>query len=527
MPNFDDYFVLHEKKAYREAYAVLREIMESQPRWSNVGDLYVWCADLELTVNDDVNKAGKLLDKAHELGCAHMAPYYRVRGYALWRSGDHDTGIQCLEKSVELDPNVTNLATFGEMLSSDHDKRTIWIWQRVLMQDPNNCSAHIYLGIEAVKSGDRDKALDMVKRAESLSPTLRDLLDIGRLYYEMEQFQDALNVLLEADRGGYEPKGFLYSAIAACYCSMGDYGVAIEYSSSAIDLNFDDDYAKDVLLSCTEEEETRNILDGFVEKYRDTCFAFIILAQKAFKRKDFSEVHGILSKARQLEPSPTEMYYIGRLYQFLRCLEEALDVYIQAKRMGYDAIGNLYGNIACCYLHLQNFDKATQYASKAIQIDFHNDYAKDVLLYCTEKGETCHTLGILLEEHHDTCLASIIHAQEAFRDKDLSKAHKMTSNAELLDPSPAEMYSIAHLWYEFRDLERSLEALLKANKLGYNDKLRLYESIADCYYWLEKYDAAIQYALKIFAMDPDDEYAKDVLYACRKEVWGSEFGDNY
>ena len=110
-----------------------------------------------------------------------------------------------------------------------------------LVQDPNNCSAHICLGIEAVKSGDRDKALDMVKRAENLSPTIRDYLDIGRLYFELEQFQDALNVLLDADKSGYEPKGFLYSAIANCYCSLGDYGAAIEYSSRAIDLNFDAD----------------------------------------------------------------------------------------------------------------------------------------------------------------------------------------------------------------------------------------------------------------------------------------------
>jgi hypothetical protein len=95
-------------------------------------------------VNDDLHEARKLLDKAQELGCKHMAPYYRVRGYVLWRSGDHNSGIQCLEESVELDPSVTNLATFGKLLSSDHDRRALWVWQRILMQDPNNYSAHIY-----------------------------------------------------------------------------------------------------------------------------------------------------------------------------------------------------------------------------------------------------------------------------------------------------------------------------------------------------------------------------------------------
>jgi len=527
MPNFDDYFVLHEKKAYREAYEVLREIMESQPRWSKVGDLYVWCAELELTVNDDVKKARKLLDKAHELGCAHMAPYYRVRGYVLWRSSDQDTGIQCLEKSVELDPNVTNLTTFGELLSYDYDKRALLIWQRVLMRDPNNCSALIYFGIEAVRSGDRNKALEIIKRVESLSPKFRDLLDIGRLYCELEQFQDALNILLEADKGGYEPKGFLYSFIGACCRSMGDYDAAIDYTSRALDLNFDYDYAKEILLLYTEEGKTCNIVRDLVEKHHDTCFASIILAQEAFKQKDSFEAYTMLSKARQLEPSPTEMYYIGRLYQYLGFFQEALDAYLNAGRMGYNDIGDLYGAISCCYLHLQDFSKAAQYAIQAIEIDFHNDYAKDILLWCTSKGETCDTLGILLEERHDTCLASIIHAQKAFRNKNLSEAREMASKAELLDPSPVEMYNIANLWYELEDFERALEAGLKTERIGYNDKARLYDLIAICYYWLNDYDATMQYAIKLLAIDPDDEFAKDLLYTCRKEVWGSEFGDNY
>lgn len=235
----------------------------------------------------------------------------------------------------------------------------------------------------------------------------------------------------------------------------------------------------------------------------------------------------MLSKARQLEPSPAEMYYIGRLYQFLRFFQDALDAYLHAERMGYDDIGYLYGNIACCYLHLQNFNKATQYASKAIQMDFHNDYTKDVLMCCTEKGEMCDTLGILLEEHRDTCFASIIHAQESLRAKNLSKVRKLTSDAELLDPSPVEMFHIALLWYELWDYERTLEACLKVEKLSLSDKRRLYDLIAICYYWLDNYDVAINYALKILAIDPDDAYAKDILFSCRQEVWGSEFGDNY
>jgi tetratricopeptide (TPR) repeat protein len=247
---FKDYFALHRKGAYREAYALLRDIMETQPRWSKVGDLYVWCADLELGLNDDLRKACEFLDKAIELGCSHMAPYYSIRGYVLWRSGDHKSGLRCLEKSVELDPSVTNLVTFGKLLSSDHDKRALWVWQRVLEQDPRSCVAHIYLGIEAAANGDRAKALLMAKRAEKLNPSASDVFEVGRLYYELGEFEAALNSYLMADRLGDEPKGPLYASVAACYFSLGDENTGRKYAEWAVRRDPENDYVKKIWQQC-------------------------------------------------------------------------------------------------------------------------------------------------------------------------------------------------------------------------------------------------------------------------------------
>ena len=122
MASFDDYFALHEKGAYREAYDVLRDIMEQQPQWSSVGDMRVWRAELELSVNQDIGKTVEILDEARELGCSDMANYYRVRGFVLWPSGDHYGGRQCFEKSIELNPSITNLVMMGKFLTSDRAK---------------------------------------------------------------------------------------------------------------------------------------------------------------------------------------------------------------------------------------------------------------------------------------------------------------------------------------------------------------------------------------------------------------------
>jgi tetratricopeptide (TPR) repeat protein len=225
----------------------------------------------------------------------------------------------------------------------------------------------------------------MAKRAEGFSPTVRDFYDIGHLYYELGQYHDALDVLLKADRGHYEPKGTLYSFIAACYCSLGDNSTAIEYASRVINLHFDNDYAKGILLWCMEEAESSNKLGSFVKKYHDTCLVAILLAHEAVGKKNFSEAQALLLKAKQLEPSPLEMYYIGRQYHFMQFFDKALDVYIEAERMGYGDKGLLYCSIACCYYWLEDYGAAIQYATETLVINPDDEDAKDVLYACREE----------------------------------------------------------------------------------------------------------------------------------------------
>ena len=527
MADFDDYFAFYEKGAYREAYAILRNIMKHESRWSKVGDMYLRCADLELLINDDLNRARQFLNKALKLGCSDMSFYYNTLGYVLWRVGERDRGKQYLEKSIELEPSISNLTPLGRILSHEDDKDAIKIWHRILEKEPNHCLAYVYLGIEAVKSGDRAKAFDMAKRAESLSPTIRNFYDIGRLYYDLEQYQNALDMFLKADRGHYEPKGSLYSDIAACYCSLGDNDTAIGYASRAIDLNFDDDYAKSILLQCMEKEETCNILNSFVQAHNDTCLVAILHAQEATREKKFSEAQTLLSKAKQLGPSSLEMYYIGRQYHFMQCFDKALDVYLGAKKMGYDKGGRLFTDIAGCYSNIQETHEAIQYACKAIDLDVDDEYAKDILLSITEEKGTCEILDSFLEEHHNTCLVVMLLAQGAAKEKNVSEVKVLLSEAEQLEPSPVEKYYIGRLYDLLECKEKALDRYLEAEKLGYASESLLYSSIAWCYFSLDDYDASIQYALKALVVDPDDEYAKDVLFTSRKEAWGSDFGDNY
>lgn len=511
MANFDDYLDLYDNGDFDEAYAVLRDIMESEPRWSEVGDIYVWCADLELLVNDDIHKARQLLDKALAVGCRYMAHYYRTHGYVLWRAGEHDRGIQELQKSIALNSNITNLKTLGMVLSSDHDRRAISVCQSIWKQDPKNCSAHIYLGIEAAKSGNRDRALLMVRRAENLNPTVRNFFEIGWLYHELEKYNKALSAYLEADNLGYEPKGPLYAAVAVCYYLLGDYGKAIEYSSRALNFDFNLDYAKDVLLSSTEKEGAGLIIDSIIDKHHDTCLAFILYAQEALKQKNFSKANRFLSKAKQLEPSPVEMYQIGRLYAYLGYFEKARNVYFECEKLGYDRKGLLYASIAGCYSSLDDLGEVIRYACKSLDHNFNYDYAKDILLWSVEKRGGS-ILDSIVKKYPNTCLAFLLYAKKAVRENNVSKALEMISKAEQLDPSMAEIRNIGSMYHNLGYHEKALDKYLEAKRLGYDDEGVLNAAIADCYLSLGDAIEAKKYAKWAMQRDPDDDYVKEVWH---------------
>jgi len=211
-----------------------------------MGDLYVWCADLELLANDDPGKARQLLDKARTLKYLDKAAYHSTNGFVLWLAGERERAIAELEESVALNPTIRHLAQLGKVLSTDGDGRAPGVWRRVLQRDPKNCQAHIYLGIEAAKSGDRGQALLMAKRAERLSLSALDSFEIGRLYQEISEFQNAIVRYMDADRLGYEPKGPLYASIAACYFSLGDNEDGRRYLQWATKFDADNEYVKEV-----------------------------------------------------------------------------------------------------------------------------------------------------------------------------------------------------------------------------------------------------------------------------------------
>ena len=383
--NLHDVWPLYYKGAYQEAYNNLLNIIDSQSKSTLLGNLYVLLAELELRVSEDPCKALRHLEKAQQIGCLDLARYYEIRGNVMCKLGKHDKGIQDIYNSIAIKHSVDKLVNLGRWLSFLRDERADGVWEQVLDEDPNNCAAYIYIGLKAARTGNRDKAILMVKKARELKPSAENVFEIGTLYHELNLFDDALKAYFKAYKLRYESRYPLYTAIACSYFSLGDYKSAIKYASKALDLNYNDDYAKDVLLSSTEETEDEYILDRLIEAYPNTCLGFIILAQKSLKHNESLKIHEIISKAKTLKSSPTELFYIGRIFNLLSCWEHALDKFLESYKLGYHNKGQLYGSIADCCFYLNDYDLAINYAIRALIINPDDEYAKDILYACRQE----------------------------------------------------------------------------------------------------------------------------------------------
>lgn len=239
-------YALYDSGAFAEAYGVLREILAKHPGLRENGDFCLLRAQLELAADDNPAKARELLDRVRELGCADMGYYHRLHGEVMWKTGDLEGAIRDYEKSVAIDPSAGNLMMLAQALSMSHDRRATNVWEQFLEKEPADCLAHIYLGMEAVRSGDRGTALLMAKRAERLHPSVDEVFGVAQLYHETGEFQTAIGMYLKANSQNYGDKGSLYAALAACHLSLGEARPGRKYAEWAIHHDPDNEYVKEV-----------------------------------------------------------------------------------------------------------------------------------------------------------------------------------------------------------------------------------------------------------------------------------------
>jgi tetratricopeptide (TPR) repeat protein len=225
---------LYDRRAYREAYGALRRSMSRRPRLGKDGFVYILRADLELLANHNPSAAREFLEKATEVGHTATAYYHRVNAKVMWHLGEHEESLVEMEKCVAADPSVVHLANLARTLSALKDQRASRVWQCVLDKDPDNPSAQVYAGLEAIAAGDQEKALLIARRAERPDLSADDSYDLGRLYLNLGDSRTAIVHFLKAAELGFGEIGMLHAILACCYANIGDVGSVRKHAELAM-----------------------------------------------------------------------------------------------------------------------------------------------------------------------------------------------------------------------------------------------------------------------------------------------------
>jgi len=237
---------MHRNGDFSGACKALRSATKEDAPWSAEmkADLHILWAQCQFYANRDVREALRLLAAAREMGCDE-AYYQAIKGEILWDSGERDAAVKAFEMSVAENPTAWYLTHLAWALSRLEDERAEGVWREVVKDDPANCVAHAYLGHEASRRGRRDEAVSMLKKAEELARTARDVFEVAALYHDLEDYEAAIQKYNRAEKLDCPQKGMLYAAIASCYIALGDRKAARTYMLRAEQYDPEDNYVRE------------------------------------------------------------------------------------------------------------------------------------------------------------------------------------------------------------------------------------------------------------------------------------------
>jgi tetratricopeptide (TPR) repeat protein len=512
------YLYLFKKEEYIKAYDLLKYVLvHDKP--IDQGAANMMCAKLEFLAYDNFQKAREYLDEAYYTWKYNFkASDYGFYGHILCNLGEHDKGIEYIEKSIEMEPDEDNLSYYAAALSNDQDKRSIGIRKRIIEIDPGNCINRAYLAMDLFETGQKEEAFLEAKQAEKYAHDLDDYFQCGSMYERLEDFQKALDFYKKCEKLHYTPEFKLYYFIAECYYNMQNFGEAISYAIKSLQLNYDYSVAKNLLLVVTEISESEINLDQFINEHEGTCLVYIIRALQSFRNKKHVDTDSYLSKAEQLSPSLDELHYIGKLYEKTGNKAAALKIFNECEQKSYWNKRGLYESIINYYLHLEDYTSAIRYSIKSLYFYFNDDEAKRVLLSISKELKDDYNLDEITDKYPETCLSYIILAKKSVKQKDMPKARELADKAFQLNPSLAESFFIADIYYDIGEFRKAIEIFKECEKLDFKDKVLLYLSLANCFGKLKEINNSIAYADKVLSVEPDNKNAKEIINACKEQA---------
>lgn len=262
---------------------------------------------------------------------------------------------------------------------------------KILSKKPNDFNALVYKGYSLALLGDYEAANEYLKKAETIDYDLDLYLQIGYINYEMQEYDEAISYLdkvIDLDSRNLDAYMFKgYSLV-----ELQRYDEADSCAEKIRSIYGDNPFAYNILgLTQNYRENYDEAVENFekaikfYEDDNDSLYqaAYINKAWALYNQQSYAECIEFCNSVKSKFPECYDFpYYMGDCYSILGEHEKAILAYEEAIKI-YPNDSTLFSRIAFEYYYLEDYDKATAYVEKSLELyseDFEAVVLKDMLV---------------------------------------------------------------------------------------------------------------------------------------------------
>jgi len=185
------------------------------------------------------------------LGYEYQDHLYSGIAICYFALQDIESAIEYSVKALELDfsDNTTKDSLLYYAIQNEADTDL----GKLLEKYPHTSFAYIIKAHEAKKQVNISEAREYIEKALYENPSIIEKYYIAWLCVDLENHGKALEIFKECEESGFEDKSRLYHSFACCYYDLADYENAINYAEKVLDINPDNEDAKEIIIESRNE----------------------------------------------------------------------------------------------------------------------------------------------------------------------------------------------------------------------------------------------------------------------------------
>ena len=283
--------------------------------------------------------------------------------------GEYEIAISLLKQLMILNPKASNILKklAGIYIATNQLANAREIYEKIIKQGSTSYQLYYELAILCVKTGDIDRAEQILKKVCRLNPEFAPAhKDLGVIYLNKRLFDYAKDEFSQSYK--YDPNNYsIVLEYANYFHSISDFEKADELYRKA--LSIEPENPNGLAFSALNKTHLKQIdeakaqIEKVLKKCSDSAFLLFIAGRIFHLAGDYETAKMYLVKAYELEKMPDVQNLLGLCYFELGNYEQAKTIFenmLEKVPMNV----NVLLNLAKCHEKLGNNDEALEYAEK-------------------------------------------------------------------------------------------------------------------------------------------------------------------